>query len=129
MSLRSGTSPARPVSILRYFDVVVVLVAAPIMLLISVPASGYLAGAGAWIVLRAIGVGVDRLAGVSNEVSRVITLRLSYLMSRLFLLALTVILVRRDAGRNAGLAALLVIVLAFTLELFVTFIERPRRSR
>jgi hypothetical protein len=94
-----------------------------------VPASGYLAGAGAWIVLRAIGVGVDRLAGVSNEVSRVITLRLSYLMSRLFLLALTVILVRRDAGRNAGLAALLVIVLAFTLELFVTFIERPRRSR
>ena len=42
--------------LLRFFDVALVVVAAPIMLLIGVPAAGYLIGAGAWIALRAVGV-------------------------------------------------------------------------
>ena len=37
-------------ALLRYFDVAVLVIAAPIMLLIGVPAGGYLLGAGAWIV-------------------------------------------------------------------------------
>ena len=49
-------------AVLRYFDVVLLVLAAPIMLLIGVPAGGYLIGAGAWIVLRAVGVGVERYA-------------------------------------------------------------------
>jgi hypothetical protein len=47
-------------------------------------------------------------------------------MGRLFVLALAVILVRRGAGRDDGLTALLVIVFAFTLQLVLTFLSRPR---
>ena len=58
--------------LLRYFDVVVIVVAAPIMLLIGVPALGYAVGAGAWILLRAIGVGVDHVAETSPDMSRAV---------------------------------------------------------
>ena len=112
---------------LRYIDVVVVVLAAPIMLLIGVPAVGYGTGAGAWIALRAVGVGVERYAGAADQPNREISARLAYLLGRLFLLALAIVLVRRGSGRDAGLAALLVIVFAFTAELIISIATRPRK--
>jgi hypothetical protein len=114
---------------LTYLDVVILVVAAPIMLLIGVPAVGYVVGAGAWIVLRAVGVAVDRLAAATSEPNREITLRLAYLLTRLFLLAIVVILVRNGSGRDAGLTALAVIVFAFTTQLVASFLTRPRSRR
>ncbi len=116
-------------SLLRYLDVVLLVVAAPIMLLIGVSAAGYAAGAGAWIALRAVGIGVERVAGSVGEPSQQIGLRLGYMLGRLFLLALAIILVRRGSGQDAGLAALAVIVFAFTVQLVVSAINRPRRPR
>ena len=49
MSLSAAPAPEPTMPILRFFDVVLIVVAAPIMLLIGVPAAGYLIGAGAWI--------------------------------------------------------------------------------
>jgi hypothetical protein len=112
---------------LAYLDVIVIVAAAPIMLLIGVPAVGYLVGAGVWIVLRAAGVAVDRAAIVGGDPRREVNLRLAYLLGRLFLLAIAVILVRNGAGRNAALTALVVIVFAFTVQLILSFLNRPRR--
>jgi hypothetical protein len=114
------------VPLLRYIDVVLVVLAAPILLPIGVPAGGYLAGAGAWIALRAVGVGVERVAGAVDDAARQISLRLAYLLGRLFLLAITVILVRNGGGRDAGLACLLVIVFAYTMALVGSIVTRPR---
>ncbi len=113
-------------TVLSYLDVVVLVVAAPIMLLIGVPAVGYLVAMGTWIVLRAAGVGVDRVAAATADPRREITLRLAYLMARLFLLAIAVILVRNGSGRDDGLTALVVIVFAFTAQLILSFLTRPR---
>jgi hypothetical protein len=112
------------VSVLSFFDVVVLVVAAPIMLLIGVPASGYLIGAGAWIALRAVGVGIDRAAADATEVNRSIGLRLGFMMGRLFALAIVVILVRRDDGQDAGLTCLAVVVFAFTVQLITSALTR-----
>jgi hypothetical protein len=111
---------------LSYLDVVVLVVAAPIMLLIGVPAMGYLVGAGAWIVLRAVGIVVERSADTVTDPRHEVTLRLAYLMGRLFLLAIAVILVRNGAGRDDGLTALVVIVFAFTTQLILSVLTRPR---
>jgi len=116
-----GTSGA-----LAYLDVIVIVAAAPIMLLIGVPAAGYLVGAGVWIVLRAVGVVMERAVGGVGDPRQETTIRLAYLMGRLFLLAIAVILVRNGSGRDAGLTALLVIVFAFTLQLILSFLTRPR---
>jgi hypothetical protein len=112
--------------LLRYFDVVLVVVAAPILLLIGVPAVGYLVAAGTWIVLRAVGEVVEHMAARVPHASQQISIRLGYLLGRLFGLAIAVILVREGSGRDAGLTALLVIVAAFTIQLALGFANRPR---
>jgi hypothetical protein len=114
--------------LVTYLDVILVVLAAPIMLLIGVPAEGYLIGAGAWIALRAAGVAVER-AAVGQELRTQVSLRLGYMLGRLFLLALAIVLARSGGGRNDGLAALVVIVVAFTVQLAVSALNRPRGTR
>lgn len=126
MSLSAPAHSEAPVPVLAYLDVVVIAVATPIMLLIGVSAAGYLVGAGAWIVLRVAGVGVERVAGSLADPRPEITLRLAYLLGRLFLLAIAVIVVRNGSGRDAGLTALLVIVFAFTMQMLLSILNRPR---
>jgi len=129
MSLSAPAPSEAPAPVLAYLDVVVLAVAAPIMLLIGVSAVGYLVGAGAWIALRAVGVAVDRASLALKDPRTEITLRLGYLLGRLFLLAIAVILVRNASGRDAGLTALVVIVFAFTMQLLLSFLNRPRSQR
>ena len=111
---------------LRYLDVVLLAVAAPIMLLIGVSPAGYLIGAGAWIALRVAGVAVEGYASAGTDVNRAIGARLGYMLGRLFALAIVVILVRKADGQDAGLAALAVIVFAFTVQLATSAVSRPR---
>lgn len=125
MSL-GASAVSEPVTLLRYFDVVLIVVAAPIMLLIGVPAAGYGIAGAVWIALRAIGVAVEHAASATKNQSSQVTLRLAYMLGRLFALALTVIAVRQGAGKDAGLTALLVIVFAFTVQLAVSASTRPR---
>jgi hypothetical protein len=121
-----GVSVTSEPALLRYLDVVVLAVAAPILLLIGVPAAGYGIAAGAWIALRAVGVGVERAASAAADQRTEISLRLGYMLGRLFALALVIVLVRQQAGKDAGLTALAVIVAAFTIQLAVSAINRPR---
>lgn len=120
-------SETRPTGtlLLRYFDVVLIVAAAPIMLLIGVSAPGYGAGAGVWILLRAVGEVIERVAQKAPP-NQQISIRLGFLIGRLFALAITVILVRKASGQDAGLTALLVIVFAYTVSLFLSFVNRPR---
>ena len=126
MSLSAPAPSDAPATVLAYLDVVVVAVATPIMLLIGVSAAGYLVGAGVWIALRGAGVAMDRALVVVRDPRHEVSLRLGYLLGRLFLLAIAVILVRNGSGRDAGLTALLVIVFAFTAQLILSFLARPR---
>jgi hypothetical protein len=123
LSAASTAEPTMPA--LRYFDVVLLVTAAPIMLLIGVPALGYLVGAGAWIALRAVGLGTDRLATATPEANRQIAIRMAFMMGRLFLLALAVI-VARQSSQHDGLTALVVVVVAFTIALGLSAVNRPR---
>jgi hypothetical protein len=126
LSLSAAPSFESPVTLFRYIDVALVVVAAPILLLIGVPALGYLVGMGAWILLRALGVLVERRAGAIGDVSKELAVRLIYVFARVFALALVIVLVRRGAGKDQGLTTLLVIVFAFTVALLVSLINRPR---
>ncbi len=126
MSVSAPASSQQSLPVLRYLDVILILVAAPIMLLIGVSAVGYLVGAGVWIVLRAVGVAIERVVPSLRDPRGEVTLRLAFLLGRLFTLAIAVILVRNSAGRDDGLTALVVIVFAFTTQLVLSFLTRPR---
>jgi hypothetical protein len=124
-----ATEPDRPVFLIAYLDVVLVVLGAPIMIAIGVSATGYAIGGGAWIALRAAGAVLERNPALHANPRADVNTRLGYMLSRLFLLAIAVILARSQAGRDAGLAALVVIAVAFTVQLAVSAINRPRRSR
>jgi hypothetical protein len=125
----SAISEQPPVALLRYLDLVLVALGAPIMILIGVSATGYLVAAAVWFALRALGEGVERYATATTDASRQIGIRLGYMLGRLFVLAIVVILVRKSDGQDAGLAALAVVVFAFTAQLATSALTRPRRAR
>ena len=132
-SYRNNPSPSAiepdGLFLLRYLDIVLVVVGAPILILIGASAVGYAVGAGAWIVLRLVGVGLDRYLAASDDARKEISLRLAYLIARIFLLAIAVILVRKSDGKDAALTTLGVVVFAFTVALAVSFTQRPRASK
>jgi hypothetical protein len=111
---------------LAFFDVILVVVAAPILLLIGVSPEGYALGAGAWIILRLLGVALERALAATEDARTQISLRMGYMLGRLFLLALAVIVARQVGGQNGGLTALAVIVVAFTVQLATSALTRPR---
>lgn len=129
MSLDAPVMPQGSLAPLSYLDVLLVVVAAPIMLLIGVSGLGYGIGAGAWLLLRAIGLAVEHAASTSVQPRAEIALRMVYMLGRLFGLALAVILARMGGSKNDGLTALVVIVVAFTVQLATSALTRPRGAR
>jgi hypothetical protein len=67
------------------------------------------------------------VAEASPDMNRAIGVRLGYMLGRLFTLAIVIILVRKSDGQDAGLAALAVIVFAFTVQLATMAVSRPSR--
>src|SRR5579875_3268085 len=101
---------------LRYIDVVLMVVAAPILLLIGVSPVGYGVTGGVWLVLRVLEIGVNKYAAaLGDQKWELIAKQLMYPLVRIFVLALTVILLRQDAGKGAGLTALVLAVIVFTI--------------
>lgn len=125
--LRGPTGTRTPLTMKGLLDVVVLAIAAPVVLVPGVPARAYLIAAGTWIVLRAMGVAADRAALALAPSGGELGLRLAYMLGRLCALAVMVILLRHSSGRAAALTALLVILVAFTIELTISAVYRPRR--
>ena len=110
-----------------YIDVVLVVLAAPLLFLVGVPALGYAIGAASWVVLRAVGVAVDRHASAGANVLQQVSLRIEYRLVRLVALVAAA-LFAATAGRADGLTALLVITFAFTVQLVSLLCDGRRRS-
>jgi len=123
----AASDPRTPLTVKGLLDVVVLAVAAPVVLVPGVPARAYLIAAGTWIVLRAVGVAVDRAALAMAPSGGELGLRLAYLLGRLAAVAVVVILLRQSGGRAAAVTALLVMLVAFTIELAISAVYRPRR--
>jgi hypothetical protein len=122
----TATSDA-PIGALHYIDLVLLVVAAPILLLIGVSPIGYGIAGGVWLALRVVEIGVNRYAAaLGDQKWELIVRQLMFPLVRIFLLALTVILVRRGEGKGAGLTALVLLVLMFTIRFVIAFAERPR---
>jgi hypothetical protein len=113
------------VNVFSFFDVLVIVVAAPILLLIGVPASGYAIGAGVWIAVRAISIPIER-AAAHADFNRGNAIKVGLMLGRLFALAIAVIIARNAGGKDAGITALAVVVFGFTVSLFTSGFTRPR---
>lgn len=109
----------------RFLDVVVVLLAAPFVLLAGLPVLGYVVGAAGWIVSRLVGELVERRAKASRDVRTQTGLTLFSSLGRAWFVGLVILAVGIAGEREDGLTAALLILVAFTLYLVTAIALRP----
>ena len=110
--------------VLRYLDIVLLIVALPIFLVADLPMLGYAAGAAAWIVQRAIQLWSNRKAQAAEDPRTSVGITAGSIIGRGWLVALTIF----AAGlveNEAGLAAAVLVIVLFTAYFTVSMILRP----
>ena len=117
--LRSATAVADPLVLFRWLDVVLVVLAAPFVILMGLPVLGYVVGAAAWALNRMLGAFVERRATAQADVRRAVGMNLGALIARSWLVGLTILAVGLAGEREDGLTAAILLLAAFTLY-FVT---------
>ena len=110
---------------MRLLDLVVLALALPIFVVAGLPLAGYAAGAGAWLVQRAIQVTLERRARASDDPRTVVGLIAGSMIGRGWLVALTIFGVGVSVSREAGLTAAVLFIVLFTVYFTVTMILRP----
>jgi hypothetical protein len=118
-------STSDPLFAVRYLDVLLVLLAAPFVVLMGAPVLGYVAGAAAWIASRILGALAERRSRTLANPRAVVGLNFAVLMGRAWLVGLTILLVGLEGERADGLMAALLALVAFTLYLAISLILRP----
>jgi hypothetical protein len=106
---------ADPLALFRWLDVVLVVLAAPFVILMGLPVLGYAVGAAAWLVNRALGALVERRATAQADVRRAVGMNLGALIARSWLVGLTILAVGLAGEREDGLTAAILLLAAFTL--------------
>jgi hypothetical protein len=104
-----------PLVLFRWLDVILVVLAAPFVVLTGLPVLGYAVGAAGWILNRVIGVLVESRASGQEDVRKAVGLNLAALMGRSWLVGLTILAVGLAGEREDGLTAAILILAAFTL--------------
>ena len=122
-------------NVLRYLDLVLLLIALPVFLLADLPIAGYLAVAGIWLVLYGIEIGSNRaIAGAVERRDR--RAAMGWLgatsLASAWVVALAVLIVGLAAGKDAGLSAAVLALVLFTVHLgarvLLRVIENPESS-
>ncbi|PTL60530.1 hypothetical protein [Paraconexibacter algicola] len=106
---RLGTSP------LRLADIVLIVMAAPVVCLLGAPVLGILAGAGVWVLNRVLELALARRAATREDVRAAIGYNLGGVIGRAWLVGLTILAVGTAGEREDGLAAAVLVFAAFTL--------------
>jgi hypothetical protein len=114
--------------VFRYLDLLLLVMALPVFLLGELPTLGYVAGGGAWLVQRAIQVGLGHRYGSSKDPRAVLAVAVGGTMGRAWLVALT-IFAAGVSDHRAGLAAAVLVIALFTVYFTVSMLLRPFEQR
>ena len=109
---------------IRYFDIVLLILALPVFLIGGLPMLGYVAGGGIWLVQRAIQIYANRKAVEADDPRTTVGIAAGSMIGRAWLVALTIF----AAGLNdedAGLAAAVLVIVLFPAYFTVSMIMRP----
>ncbi|MGP0102966.1 MAG: hypothetical protein ACLPUT_15275 [Solirubrobacteraceae bacterium] len=133
---RPGRTRARPrvvlekraLAILRYLDVVLVVLAAPVVLALGAPVLGYAVGAAVWVVQRALAQLDRRWVSRAAEPRTQLGLNLFEAFGRIWLLAGAIVAAGVIGGRADGLTAAVTIFGAYTVAFAIRVLSGPPAS-
>jgi hypothetical protein len=115
---------ADPLAPVRYLDVVLIVLAAPFVVLLELPVLGYAVGAAVWIVQRVLETALEHSARRS-DVRRAIGVKVGSMIGRTWLIGIGILAVGLAADREDGFTAAIVCLAAYTVHLATTLILRP----
>jgi hypothetical protein len=113
------------VRILRHPDLILLALLLPVFIAAGLPLLGYAAGAGAWLLQRAIQLLANRRAGESGDPKVVAGIAAGSMIARGWIAALTIFGVGIATDDETGLSAALVFIGVFTVYFTVNLILRP----
>jgi hypothetical protein len=114
-----------PLIVIRFLDVVIVVLAAPFVVLTGLPVLGYVVGGVAWLVQRAIGVAVEDRIRARNDIRAVVGLGLAASLGRAWLVGLSILAVGLAGTREDGVMAAVLVLAVYTVYLVTSLILRP----
>jgi hypothetical protein len=117
----------RSLLILRYLDVVLVVLATVPALALGAPVLGFAFGAGGWILQRVVGEVDRRWTGKASTPLKQLGVNLFEGFARIWLLAGVIVIAALVGGRRDGLTASLVIFGAYSVAFAVKVISGPPR--
>jgi hypothetical protein len=115
--------------LLRYLDVVLVVIAAAPAIVLGAPVLGYALAGGGWILQRWLGETDRRWIRRVSEPRKQLGISLFEAFGRIWLLAIVIIVAAVVGGRRDGLTAALVIFGAYSVALGIKLITGPPQRR
>jgi hypothetical protein len=129
MTDTTATVPADAVPLpIRYLDCLLVVAFLPFALLAGLPALGVLAGAGIWLLQRWLGGVIDARAAAATDARTATGITFAGVMGRPLLLGITILAVGLLGEKRDGLAAAILVLVAFTVYLILSIVIRPQRK-
>ena len=125
-SLTQATRPG-PMPVVRYLDVLVVLLVAVPALALGVPAFGYLVGAAAWLLQRVLQANCRSWISTfvkSDDIRRIAAIMVA-VFGRSLLLATAIIVAGVAGQRRDGLTAAVVILGAYSIAFVIRLTSGP----
>jgi hypothetical protein len=122
---RPDRAAGDPLVFVRYLDIVLVLLAAPFVILLGAPVVGYVVGASVWIIQRVAAITIERRAERAGDIKTAVGLNMASLVLRAWLVGLTILAVGLIADREDGLTAGITVLAAFTVYFATSLILRP----
>jgi hypothetical protein len=124
-----AASTKRPIELLRYLDVALVVIAMAPALALGVPVLGYVAAACGWILQRGIAETDRRWIRRVSEPRKQLGLSLFEGFARIWLLAGVIIIAGVVGGRADGLPAALVTFGAYSVAFVIKVLMGPPQRR
>jgi hypothetical protein len=119
---------ADPLAPVRYLDVVLIVLAAPFVVLLELPVLGYAVGAGVWILTRVLEAMLEQSARRS-DMRRAIGVKVGSMIGRVWLIGIGILAVGLAADREDGFTAAVVCLAAYTVHLATALILRPLEKK
>jgi hypothetical protein len=122
-------SQPRSTTLLRFLDVVVVVVAGIPALALGAPVLGYVIGVFGWVLQRTIQLNEHRLTAGIADPTRAVGARLFGAFGRVWLLVAAIVIAAVAGGRKDGLTAALVIFVAYSVAFVMRLMSGPPPPR
>lgn len=113
---------SEPVDVLRFADVVLIVLAAPFVIAFGLPALGYAVGAAAWALQRLAADALAQRARRAVDVRSAVGIQLGGSFARAWLVGITILAVGLAGNRDDGAMAAALVLVAFTIHLGISLL-------